>query len=532
MNSRHDMADQIGSRDRGQILIVVAAGLLVLMAIAAIAIDLGFSWMLRRQEQNAADPAAIAAARHLTDALGAPSWSQAGAEADACFYAQQNGFFEADPGCTAAIAAGDLLVRTPPVSGQYAGQPGHVQVTIKETHPAFFGRIFGATDLTVTTSATAANTAGNANSASLVALQDVCAGGAAGQIVGGGTVRIYPAASVPPGSGGGVHVNSPCGTSTDNVCSNGSGSSGLSIAGRLEATSAAVVGTCTVPGSDPGDGLYCTTAICPDEGAITLGDPLLYLQEPAFGAGGGFPNATCPDGSASTPTSTSGCVLKNGLSSCPDVAGVGVCVLDPGVYYGGWDIKSNVKVFLNPGMYILAGGGIKLSGSSSIEAVDDGSGQPSRVTIFSSDGPGCPSIGAQCQGDITFTANQAFKVRATPGSDPALFNPTCRDIMPGYNLCPWAGLLLWQDGTASNPTKPVNIGGQASTVLSGTIYAPKANVSINGGTSTTGCSGTATASCLAVQIISWTWKIDGNAQVDMPYNPDELVKPERRGLVY
>lgn len=527
------MMSASSSRDRGQILIVVAGGLVVLMAIAAIAIDLGFSWMLRRQEQNAADPAAIAAARHLKDTSGNASWNPTAAQADACFYAKQNGFFLSDDDmCQAAVNAQNLVVRTPPSSGPYAGQPGHVQVTIRGTHPAFFGRIFGATDITVTTTATAANTAGNANSASLVALQDVCSGGAAGQIVGGGTVRIYPAPGVPAGSGGGVHVNSPCGTSTDDVCANGSGSAGLAISGRLEATSAAVVGTCTVPGSDPGDGLYCTTAICPDEGAIKLGDPLLYLQEPAFGPGGGFPDATCPDGTASTPASTSGCVLKNGLSSCPDVAGVGVCVLDPGVYYGGWDIKSNVKVFLNPGMYILAGGGIKLSGSSSIEAVDDGTGQPSRVTIFSTDGPGCPSIGAQCQGDITFTANQAFKVRATPGSDPTKFNPTCSTIMPGYNLCPWAGLLLWQDGTASNPTKPVKLGGQASTVLSGTIYAPQADVYVNGGTSTTGCSGSATAACLSIQIISWTWKVDGGALVDMPYNPDELVKPERRGLVY
>ena len=45
--------------ERGQIVILVAASLIVLMGVMALAIDLGFSWMLRRQEQNAADPAAI-----------------------------------------------------------------------------------------------------------------------------------------------------------------------------------------------------------------------------------------------------------------------------------------------------------------------------------------------------------------------------------------------------------------------------------------------------------------------------------------
>ncbi len=518
----------------GQILVVVAAGLVVLLAIAALAIDLGFSWMLRRQEQNAADPAAIAAARYLRDASGNPSWDQNAADGDACFYAQQNGLFTDDPGCTAALSSPDpdLLVRTPPISGPHAGQGGHVQVIIRERHPAFFARIWGSAELTVTTSATAANTSGNANSASLVALQDTCSGGATGQVVGGGTVRIYPATGVPAGTGGGVHVNSPCGTSYDDLCTNGTGPSDLSISGRLEASYATVVGSCAVQGSDPTDGLHCSGSVTPclNEDALPLGDPLAFLPEPAID---GFPDATCPDGTPSTETSAAPCELKKSASACPDDGfGVGVCVLSPGVYYGGWDVKSNVKVYLEPGMYILAGGGIKLSGDSSIEAVDDGTGAPSRITIFSTDGPGCPSIGAQCQGSITFTANQAFKVRATPGGDPTKFNPTCAAIMPGYNLCQWAGILLWQDGTASNPTAAVKLGGQAETVISGTIYAPKADVSINGGTNTTGCSGGPDEACLAIQIISWTWKIDGNALIEMPYNPDELYKPSQRGLVY
>ena len=521
------------SSDSGQILVVVAAGLAVLMAVAALAVDLGFSWMLRRQEQNAADPAAIAAARHLRDASGNPTWDVDAARADACFYAQQNGFFEGDAGCAAAIGAGDLRVESPPISGDYSGRPGHVQVIIRDEHPSFFGRIFGRDGMTVTTSATAANTAGNANSSSLVALKPTCSGGAAGQISGGGTIRIFPATGVAPGSGGSVHVNANCGSSFDDVCTNGVGGSDLHISGRLDTTYASVVGSCTVQGSDPTDGLHCTDASpCLNEGAIPLGDPLASLPEPAIG---GFPNGVCPNGTTSLPTSTSACELSGTGSSppCPDVGGDTVCHLTPGVYYGGWDVKSNVEVILDPGMYILAGGGIKLSGSSSIEGVDDGSGDPSRVTIFSTDGPGCPSIPVQCQGDITFTALQAFRVRSTPGADPTKFSPTCETIMAPYNLCPWAGILLWQDGSASNPTAPIKLGGQASTVLSGTIYAPKADVFINGGTGTTGCSGAPTTeSCLAIQIISWTWKIDGNALVEMPFDPDEFHQPDHRGLVH
>ncbi len=52
---------------RGQVLLIAVAAMIVLIAIAAVAIDLGFSWMLHRQEQDAADPAALAAARFISD---------------------------------------------------------------------------------------------------------------------------------------------------------------------------------------------------------------------------------------------------------------------------------------------------------------------------------------------------------------------------------------------------------------------------------------------------------------------------------
>lgn len=523
---------------RGQILIIVAVGLVVLLGIAALVIDIGFSWMLRRQEQNAADPAAIAAARWLKDPVTGdavdPATVQTQMDADGCFYAQQNGFFVSDINCAAALASDDLRVLSPPVSGPYSGQPGHVQVIIHATHPTFFGRIFGRTESGVTTAGVAANTAGNSNSASLVSLKPDCSGGAAGQVSGGGTVRIFPAAGV-TAPGGNVHVNSTCGASMDDVCTSGVGGSALHISGRLETPFASVVGSCTVQGSDPADGLHCTGASpCLNEGATPLGDPLAFLPEPSLT---GFPDGRCPNGTLSTSASTTACELSGngGSPPCPPdpVTGDTVCHLTPGVYYGGWDVKSNVEVILDPGMYILAGGGIKLSGSSSIEGVDDGTGSASRVTIFSTDGPGCPGITVQCQGAITFTANQAFRVRATPGSDPTIFSPTCANVMPGYNLCPWAGILLWQDGTASNPDAAIKLGGTSATVLSGTIYAPKADVLINGGSGTTGCSGPiATQSCLSVQVISWTWKIDGNALVEMPYDPEQIYQQDHRGLVY
>lgn len=506
--------------ERGQVLILTAAAMLVLFGIAALVVDVGFSWMLRRQEQNAADPGAVAAARWLRDpdtgnAVN-PLSVQTEMDAEGCFYAQANGFFDGDTNCAAALASDDLRVVSPPISGDYSGRAGYVQVIIRAEHPSFFGGIFGRSSTTVSTSAVAANTTANSNSASLVALQTTCEGGSSADVDGGGTLRIFP--TTPGTDGGYVHVNSPCGTSNDNVCANGVGSSALSISGTLRAPMTYVVGSCTYNGAGA-NGLQCEPASatnCLDESALPLGDPLANLPEPNLAD---FPNGTCPRGEASTPSSTQPCPLdRNGPRQCPTSP---VCRLTPGVYYGGWQVGSNVSVQLEPGMYILAGGGISLSGSSSIEAVTSPSGVDARVMIFSTDGPGCPTIAVQCQGSISFTANQAFRAKA-------LDSTTCGAVSP--QACPWRGILLWQDGTAANPTATVKLGGQASTVLAGTIYAPKAEVQVAGGTSTTGCTGSSLG-CLAIQIISWRWKITGGGTVDMPYDPAGLYQFPQRGLV-
>lgn len=509
---------------RGQILVITAAGLLVLMGIAALVVDLGMSWMLRRQEQNAADPAAIAAARWLRDPVtGNATWSQGQAEDDACFYAQQNGFFEGDAGCASALASDALQVHSPPVTGPYAGSTGKVQVIISDTHPAFFGRVFGSNEAVVSTGAVAANDAEGSNTSSLVALQNECKAGSAGSINGGARVRIFPSGTAT--SGGYVRVNSPCGSSADNLCENGVGASALQISGTLETPYAYVNGSCAYNGSGA-LGLVCTKGTpCLEEDAVPAGDPLFGLPEPEPTE---FPQGVCPDGSTSSPTSSKGCALpsKGSASSvdCPEQSGVQVCRLSPGVYYGGWDVGSQVRLELEPGMYILAGGGIKLSGtSSSIEAVQSPAGIEARVTIFSTDGPLCATVPAQCQGAINFTAQQAFKAKA-------LNTATCGLVSP--QACPWKGILLWQDGSVMKAAQDVTIGGQSSTILAGTIYAPKSQVNINGGSATTGCGTGPTAGCLAIQIISWRWTITGGGTLDMPYDPSELYQVLLRGLVY
>jgi len=511
---------------RGQVLVITAASLVVLMAIAAIAIDLGFSWMLRRQEQNAADAAAIAAARHITSAgIDRPA-----AEADACFYAQENGFFAGDPDCASALSSGALDVNYPPegpLAGNYAGSLFKVQVVITATHPTFFARIFGQTNATVTTGAVAANDKGDANASSLVALDPSGCGGiseATAKFSGGGTVVITPLidpATGQPYKGGYVQVNSSCDTTGQNdSCDAGAGKSAMKISGGgtldVSASGAFAAGTCK---TDGGGSLIGTI----EEGTLPIGDPLGQLSAPPWEAVvTKYGYVTCPGESTPlTESSSSGCLLNE--TKCGGL----VCSLEPGVYFGGLEVKKkDLQIQLQPGLFWIAGGGITVGTDASIASVSGDPTVDARVMIYSTDHPTmCPSVPKMCQGPIKFGAQTSFSAKAI---DTAVCQTPPHEI-----TCPYRGILIWQakNGTYLDAANEVSLGGQNSSVVAGTIYAPEELVDLNGGSAGDGCGGTPPA-CLAVQIIAWQFNITGGGTLHMPYDPGGLYQLGLRGLVH
>jgi hypothetical protein len=504
--------------------------MVVLVAIAAIVVDLGMSWMLHRKEQNAADPGSLAAAKWIRDTPASGTQMQA-MEGEACFYAQENGFFQGDAGCAAALANGDLDVNYPPattMAGQFQGHLGYVEVIIHDTHPSFFGQFFGRPVAHVKTAAVAALTDGQATTSSLVALGLDCNAGGGDEgdssITGGGTVNIFPATGVTE-PGGYVHVNADCGT-TDDLCANGTGQNALSISGVLSAPFVKTTGGCAYNGSGTPQPECTDTSPCLDEGVTPLGDPLASLPEPWPLLS--LPAPACPDpADINSPSDGEPCELSQ--NACPDVGGVNVCTMDPGVYYAGWDIKNRVRVIFNPGMYVFAGGGITPGPSTTLEAVTgvDGGGNPidARITIFSTDGPGCPVMPKQCQGNIKMTSDGALRLHATDST-------SCQQVVP--QICAWRGILSWMDGSVNGTPQDIEIVGQADLILSGTVYAPESHVKISGGSDSDGCTPALGEDevCLAIQIISQSWDISGGGVLDMPYDPSELYQLEQQGLVH
>lgn len=484
------------SRSPGQILVIFAGGLTALLLIASLVIDLGFVFMIKRQAQNAADPGAIAAARYIR-----PTPDTAAMRTAACFFARENGFFPTDTICADGTdpSGARLLVHYPPSAGAgtFAGRSGFVEVVIERPHQSFLAGLIGLDEIGVASSAVAAFSAGDSNSNSLVALDPGgCGGNPAGGVSGGAVVTIQPTidpATGQPYLGGYVHVNSTCGSSVNQngICGNGEGSGALKIDGSgssLTAPHVYVSGTCVKSNNNSFSSPLT-------EGAVQIGDPLADLAPPPFGPAGrcGVGGAlTAPTGNASK-----GCKFN----------AAGVVELQPGTYYGGWEIGNNVQLKLAPGIYHIAGGGISLAAGGTIESVDSVTGAVAPVLIFNTDNPSavCPG-GAQhlCQQSIDFTASSTLRVR-------------------GIDNGPYKGILLWQDGSGSNPQAPVTLGGQTNLEIGGTIYAPKAEVKLVGGSSGTGIA--------AVQIIAWRFDIGGSAALLMPYDPKQIYQFDQKGLV-
>jgi hypothetical protein len=151
--------------EAGQTVVLVAVLLPLFLGLGAIAVDVGYWYVVKKTAQDAADAAALAAARELPD--------RDVAIATGVDYVHRN-----LPGATA-------IVDTPYVEhGVVAGvpwtggtpDPTKVEVTVRQPAGTFFGRAFGIIDLVVTTRAVAERTSSDSNLA-IFSASDDCAEG-------------------------------------------------------------------------------------------------------------------------------------------------------------------------------------------------------------------------------------------------------------------------------------------------------------------------------------------------------------------
>ena len=306
--------------------------------------------------------------------------------------AATNGYTDGQNGVTVAI-------NHPPSTGPNTSNKAYVEAIVTMPEPTYFLGVLGVSSISV--------------SARAVAYE------------GNGPNCIYvldPAASNAMSANGNITVQSRCGLLVDSSASNA-----ITAVGNVTITAPTigVVGNY----SSTGNVSFMPT---PKTGVIAASDPLAYVAEPTVGG--------CTYNSFSLHGNT-------GSSGSP-------YQLYAGTYCGGISVTGNSWLHFNPGTYVLAGGGMRISDNS----VMSGTG----VTFYNTTGTGG-------YGAISLNGNSTVNFSA-PTSGPL------------------AGILFFQDRSIPTGAAASTITGNSSSTFDGALYFPTTQVTYGGNSSVNGYS--------------------------------------------
>ena len=400
--------------ESGQTLIFVALAMPVVLGFMGLGIDVGYMRYVKRQVQMAADAAAMAAASEISS-CGTPGCSALTTAAETAV-STDNSFpnVTQSTGCSPSPSAGAtvVLVNNPPVClplGNSAGQDPHngnnsyVETIVAKNVGTFFARVFGANSATISARAEA----GVGNSKNCLYVLDPTGA---------------PSVNMASGS---IKLEMP----TCNMYIDSSSSDALQIGGdnEIDATSIQIVGSYQKTGSP-------TLTPTPTTGAASQSDPLSYLVKPTVGS----------------------CTYTNYATG----KGQGTKTLTAGTYCGGISITNGWSVNLSPGLYILEGGGLNISGSGTTSSLSTGGDGSGGVTFF-------------------LTGNKTYAyapVNIGSGVTVNIGAPTSGT---------YAGILFFQDSSASGATSTsVNsFNGGSTCTLNGALYFPTTTVDYANGNS-------------------------------------------------
>jgi len=292
----------------------------------------------------------------------------------------------ASNGFTNGANAAQVTVNHPPDSGFYSGNDAFVEAIISQPRPALFMRILGFQSATVSTRAVA----GAQDSPNCVYALD-------------------PTATHSFNTSGSASVNAACGIIVDSSSGSALVSSG---GGQVTATSIAVTG----------NAVGCCFSPTPETSVPPEPDPFAGRAAPQF----------------------SGCDYTNlHVNSVTRV-------LTPGVYCGGIDISGgNSSVTFLPGLYVLNGGGLSVSGGGTI----NGTG----VTFYNTGSAGYAYKPLAISG-----GTMGMLAAPTSGPMEAILFFQDRSITSSQTNTVSGGSTLSFEGALYFPTTPLNFSGNSS----------------------------------------------------------------------
>lgn len=398
---------RFAAEDRGQAIVLITIVMGTLLLGIGIAIDAGQLYVARRAAQTAADSASWAGAVviHGAGASGFSAATATAAEAAAIADAARNGH---------AITTADVNV--PPTSGAFREDPGFVEVILTTSVPTTF--FPGPRTVTVR------SVAGASRSGAGSAVHVLRTGNVASTLNLSSSGRLDV-------TGGGIQVESSSSGGAVNIASGGISTPGFATR---------IVGN---PGISGGDAARVSPA--PIGNSPSIPDPFASLPGPSTTALYGAAYGTTP-----AVLTEKGTVDRNN-NNAP---------LDPGIYTGGIRIRGSSNVTLNPGVYILRGGGadhgLTVSGTAGVNMASATAG----VVIFNtySNYPAAPGGSPNC-GRITLSTSGQVTLR--PGSAGS-----------------YAGIVIYQD--RSCPTGDVMASsGSGERSITGTVYLPNTALQVS-----------------------------------------------------
>ena len=289
-----------------------------------------------------------------------------------------------------------VTVENPPQSGIHAGDTKFAQVFVRRPMGTYFMRAFGRDAVSV---AAVANSGLSQMDACIFVMEP--SGNNAMQIAGSPLVQMSC----------GVQVNS---TSTSALQVTGGAiinTLSYNVTGGTQISSSAVITPLPVTGMPAED------------------DPLAWRAQPLVGASCDHNNFKVTSG--------------NGNNNNP-------VNMNPGVYCGGVDINSDRPVQMHAGLYVMAGGGFKISSQSSVT----GTG----VTIFNTETPN------RNRGAISITGGATISLQAPRSGN-------------------YEAMLIWDDRKIFD-NGPNHVEGSANSNIEGIIYMPNSILNFAGGSST------------------------------------------------
>ncbi|HEY8504561.1 MAG TPA: pilus assembly protein TadG-related protein, partial [Gemmataceae bacterium] len=314
-------------RRQGQVVVLTSVAMTAVLGVVAVSLDGGTLLTQRRQAQLTADAAALSAASDLYYNYWVESgWDTSGtAKAAALKVAADNGY--TNDGVESVVN-----VYIPPISGDYIGRPGYVEVVVQYNQRRSFSNIFarGAIPVQARAVAVGAPIAGDVG----ILVLDPASKGAL--VAGGGGNTIVDGTPV---------VNNSA--HPEGSIANGGG--------YLQALEFDLTGGYTTTGGGQFVGPIYTNR-------RPMEDPLLYLPEPD--------RNTLPVQSTKKIQYTSG-----------------ETTLSPGVYKGGISVSGTGSLILEPGIYVMDGGGFSFSGQGNLrgEGVmiynDPGNGNSDAISV-------------------------------------------------------------------------------------------------------------------------------------------------------